>query len=172
LNHLIIVLLVLVTFSCSSTKNSKGNFFEENREINLYAFIGKKISIREFNPNKKNEIKETDNETGDTIVKRSITMDYAFIAEYEVVHNVFNNLDLDTVRFSAFDHYGRPGFEKYQYVLLYISKYDDGTFYHQKYQFDPLVKKNDSYYGENGLSIKQLFKAKKNSVFKARSTFK
>jgi len=47
--------------------------------------------------------------------------------------NEFNELQTDTVEFLVYDHYGRPQFEKY------ISFYkEDGNFYLQKYQFDPV----------------------------------
>ena len=68
--------------------------------INLYAFVGEKISIVAFDPNKKfrNENPpEIDSVTGDTIMmKMKIFMDAAFIAKYRVVREVYNHLSIDT----------------------------------------------------------------------------
>ena len=101
-------------------------------------------------------------------------MDNAFDAKYKIIQPVFNDLRTDTVVFKAFDHYGRPAFEKYSTVLLYISKSENGDYYfHQKYQFDPLYKKkNNSWVGKNGESVQELFDLKKKTVFKARGIFK
>jgi hypothetical protein len=128
--------------------------------------------VVEFNPNEHTDIPEIDGNTGDTIIRRRLVMDYAFNAEYEVLQNVYNEVGSDTVAFEAYDHYGRPGFEKYEYVLLYLSKYSSGTFYQQKYQFDPLINKGGRFSGENGESTKRLFKQRTKTVFKARNIFK
>ncbi len=55
--NLFIIFLLLFIFSSCSVFMSKHNvqYHEENKEINLYVFIGKKISVTEFNPNKKLE---------------------------------------------------------------------------------------------------------------------
>lgn len=86
---------------------------------------------------------------------------------------VFNKLQQDTINFLAFDHYGRPKFENYEYVLLYLSKSEkDNRLYHQKYQYDP-VKRNEkgTWTGLKGESIAELFEKKKREVFKARGLF-
>jgi hypothetical protein len=66
-------------------------------------------------------------------------MDGAFEATYLVVHNVYGGYAQDTIRFRVYDHYGTPGFAKFQHVLLYVSEYD-GKLYHEKYQFSPAFK--------------------------------
>ena len=143
--------------------------------INLFAFVAQKISLEEFDPNYKQPIKvEVDSTTGDTIVtKRSFIMDNAFEVKYKIIQAVFNDLKTDTIVFKAYDHYGRPAFEMYSTVLLYISKSEDGSYYfHQKYQFDPLYKtKNRSWTGKNGESLQKLFNIKKKTVFKERGIF-
>lgn len=86
-------------------------------------------------------------------------MDSGFKSKYKVVKNVFNNLKTDTIEFVAHDHYGRPRFENYKNVILYISlNKEKGNFYHQKYQFDPVEKtKNGIWRGLKGESIENLF---------------
>jgi hypothetical protein len=116
--------------------------------INLYAFIGKRISVEEFDPNENSIQKRIDPETGDTLVIKRYVMDYGFNSKYIVIANLYNKLNKDTVEFIAFDHYGRPGFEKYDTVILYISKSENGEYYfHRKYQFDEVFKnKKGRYY--------------------------
>jgi hypothetical protein len=146
--------------------------------VNLYAFVGEKISVVEFDPNKDGDPdapNKVDTITGDTIGKRSFfIMDRHFYATYKVVHNVFNELKGDSIRFKAFDRYGRPAFELHPTVLLYISKSGDGkSFFHQKGQFDELVKNaNGQWVGKNGESLEQLFNVKRKTVFKERGLFK
>ena len=146
---------------------------------NLYAFVGQKIYLEQYDPNSNYDDPisiSVDSATGDTIVSRKVSyiIDRAFDAKYKVLQAVFNDLETDTIAFKAFDHYGRPEFEKYSTVLLYISKSENGEFYfHQKYQFDPLYKKkNNSWVGKNGESVQELFDLKKKTVFKARGIFK
>ena len=175
--NLFIIFLLLFIFSSCSVFLSKHNvqYHEENKEINLYVFIGKKISVTEFNPNKNwknnNEFK-IDSITGDTIFKRVYVMDYGFKAKYSVKKNIFNTIQSDTVVFTVYDHYGRPNFENYDYVLLYLSKNDQGNYYHQKYQYNPIkVRGKNKWSGLKGETIKSLFEEKKNGVLKAREVF-
>ncbi|WP_438424078.1 hypothetical protein [Aquimarina macrocephali] len=144
-----------------------------NKSINLYAFIGKKISVTEFNPNENNERKIVDSITGDTLIRKSYIMDNGFKAKYKIVRNVFNDIKTDTIEFLAYDHYGRPGFENYDNVILYISfNKEKEHYYHQKYQFDPVEKtRNGTWKGLKGESIEQLFIDKKKGVFTARGLF-
>ncbi|MFY1047859.1 hypothetical protein [Chryseobacterium sp. GP-SGM7] len=126
-----------------------------NKSINLYAFVGKKISVTEFDPNenKENELTgeyEIDEDTGDTlkIIRKHYIMDRAFKCKYQVLRKMFNYLESDTIEFIAYDHYGTPGFAESDSVILYISKSKDGSHYfHQKYQFDKVyVNKKGQYY--------------------------
>ncbi|WP_131701449.1 hypothetical protein [Chryseobacterium sp. FH2] len=120
-------------------------FKNANDLINLYAFIGEKISVEEFNPNINNEVKEKviDEETKDsvTVVRRNFVMDRAFRCKYKVIKNIFNNLPNDTVEFLAYDHYGKPYFSERDSVILYISKSkNDDHYFHQKYQYDEVFR--------------------------------
>lgn len=108
--------------SCKSTKlGQESEFKMEDDSVNLYVFIGEKISVIEFDPNENNTLIEIDSITGDTIRRMSYVMDNGFKNKYKVVKNVFNDLKTDTIEFVAYDHYGRPGFENYNNVILYIS---------------------------------------------------
>lgn len=141
-----ISILISVIFSpfCFSQK-----IIEDN---NLYIFIGQKISINEFNPNIESEKitgRETDDETGDTLIvkTKSWVLDNAFSCRYLVQKEILNKLPGDTIEFNAYDHYGRPNFEKYKDVLMYISKNKEEIFFHQKYIYDPVYKINNEWVG-------------------------
>src|SRR5690606_23900840 len=125
------IILLLLPLAVFSQKKNRNDFYAEDESVNLFAFIGEKISIEEFDPNENNKVTkiEIDTITGDTswVVTTSYCMDRAFNAKYKVVEPVFNKLPGDTVTFTVYDHYGRPDFENYNNVILYISKYDDGV---------------------------------------------
>jgi hypothetical protein len=168
--RLSILFLVFSVASFGQVSQKKSPLLADS-SVNLYAFVGQKISLIEYDPNadySKPMSIEIDSTSGDTLVRRrSYVMDKAFDADYKVVQALFNDLKTDTVSFKVFDHYGRPAFEKYSTVLLYISKSKDGTHYfHQKYQFDPLFRgKNGSWVGEHGESLEELFNQRKKTIF-------
>jgi hypothetical protein len=118
------------------------DYYKEDSTVNLFAFIGKKIAMEEFDPNarKANKI-EIDPETGDTIIRIPFVMDRTFKLKYKVIKNLYNNLKVDTIEFVAYDHYGEPDFAEYKNVILYISKSTDSSYYfHQKYQYNEIHK--------------------------------
>ncbi|MBC8038170.1 MAG: hypothetical protein H7X89_13240 [Rhizobiales bacterium] len=86
----------------------------------LFVFVGEKITVEE-------------------IKAHPGSFDYVFQARYRVLQEHIGKLGAETIEFVAYDHYGSPGFSKYQHVLLYVVKLD-GKFYHEKYLFDPLYK--------------------------------
>lgn len=157
---LLFFLIIISTFlvGCESayivtSKNIKHG--GANKNINLYAFVGKKISVTEFDPNENQEDVPTgkyeiDEETGDTlkVLNKSYVMDRAFKCKYKVIRKMFNYLETDTVEFVAYDHYGTPGFAERDTVILYLSKSKDGNHYfHQKYQYDNVyLNKKGHYY--------------------------
>ncbi|MBD1397635.1 hypothetical protein H9Q13_10690 [Pontibacter sp. JH31] len=170
---LCILLLLFILGSCKSVRTPAGpDFYEEDSDVNLYAFIGQKISVE----NLKRDTSATETFigfNGDTVVQKVIYFDQGFTARYKVEKSVFNNLQQDTITFVAFDHYGRPEFENYEFVMLYLSKYEkDNRFYHQKYQYDPVIKNEKGVWsGLNGENIAELFQKKKSEVFKALGLF-
>ena len=172
-NLMIAALLMFFISSQAQTIKPETNFNAANDTVNLNVFIGKKISLTQFDPNLNNKIKIVDSITGDTIVRQNYIMDYAFKAKYAIIKNVFNDLGQDTVTFNVYNHYGRPAFENYEYVLLYISLSENGKYYlHQKYISDEIIKvKKGMYEGKNGESLNRLFNEKKSGVLKARGIF-
>ena len=172
-----VILFLAILFSLVSCKlirvNNESNFFLKNDSVNLYVFIGQKISVIEFDPNLNTEQIIIDSITGDSLIYTRFVMDNGFNAKYKVLKNVFNDLKTDTINFVAYDHYGRPGFENYEYVMLYISLNEaKDNYYHQKYQFDPVKKTKKGYWkGIKLQSIKELFNEKRDGVLKARGLF-
>lgn len=147
--NIIILFLLFFSFSYSQT-DMKIDFYQENLNVNLFAFIGEKISIEEFDPNNTEEKKiEIDKETGDTIFRKSYVMDRAFKLKYKVLKNLYNDLKSDTIEFVAYDHYGKPNFAEFKNVILYISKSQDEKYYfHRKYQYNEIHKtKNKEWIG-------------------------
>ena len=166
--------ILILLISCKSTKVSKESEFKmSNDTVNLYAFIGEKISVTEFDPNENAERIEIDSITGDTLIFKSWVMDSGFRCKYKVLRNVYNELGSDTVEFEAYDHYGRPAFENYKNAMLYLSyNKEENKYYHQKYIFDPIKKdKNAKWKGLKGESIEKLFTEQKNGYLKARGVF-
>lgn len=66
-------------------------------------------------------------------------MDSAFRATYAIRQIVFGDFKAATIAFDAYDHYGRPAFERYKFALLFVSLVD-GVYYQQKYQFFPVFQ--------------------------------
>lgn len=171
---LLIFFVSVLIISCKSTDLKKNPELKINDEtVNLFAFIGKKISVEELHRDKFKTRIKIDSISGDTIRTTTISMDRGFKNKYKVVRNVFNDLKTDTIEFVAYDHYGRPEFENYKNVLLYVSLNEEkGGYFHQKYQFDPVEKTNNgTWKGLNGKSIEKLFSEKKKGVLTARGLF-
>lgn len=136
MNRIISILLFSIIFTACKTSIKRTELPIIDNSKNLYSFIGKKVSIIEFDPNENNFVVSTDSITGETIVREIYVMDNAFICKYVVIRNLYNKIEKDTIEFKAFDHYGRPGFENSDEVILYLSKGEDGQYFHQKYQFE------------------------------------
>lgn len=144
---ILVVSILLVT--CQSKLHLSHN--DDKKYSNIYAFVGKKISVEKFDPNVNNgtEKKIIDEETGDsiTIVDRSVIMDNAFRCKYILVKKLFNKLPNDTIEFIAYDHYGDPLFSENDSVILYISKSKNKDYYfHQKYHYDKVFKDKQGNY--------------------------
>ena len=173
----IVALILFLNFQFVGNSQSKTDFYEQNEKINLFAFIGEKVLIEEFDPNKNNSVKEYDSIQKDTILRKKYIMDRAFRVKYKILTKVFNDLKTDIIEFVVYDHYGKPSFEKYKNVILYISKRSDGNYYfHQKYQYDVVYKNQKNvWFGyaqskkskkKNAICVKTLFNTKRKEVFK------
>jgi len=181
----IFILTPIILFGCSTPKKLN-DYYGENEEVNLFAFVGKKISVLKFDPNAEQiEQKVYDSVSGETIIRKSYIMDAGYRCKYAIIKNVFNNPKIDTIDFVAYDHYGNPEFSKYETVLLYVSKSPKGNYYfHQKYQFDYLENNSEGkFYGytyekkekkkriifknKKIASLEDLFTKKKEEVFKS-----
>lgn len=127
----IIFILIIVIFlsSCASVDPNEVEINETDLSENeVYAFIGKKISVRKFEP----EIEEG-----------YFLMDEAFIATYEVIEQYSGVKLPKQVQFEAYDHYGFPNFARHDTALVYLKKVNE-TLYHIKYTYD-LVRLSTKY---------------------------
>lgn len=138
MNRIISILLFSLTFTACKTSITRTELPIIDNSKNLYSFVAKKVSVIEFDPNESNSVVSIDSITGETLVNKKYVMDNAFICKYVVIRNLFNKLEKDTIEFKAFDHYGRPGFENSDEVILYLSIGDDGQYFHRKYQFEDI----------------------------------
>ena len=85
----------------------------------LYVFIAEKISV---------------NYARDTLYCDRFSMDSKFDASYKIIKNLYGDFKGDSIKFTAYDHYGVPAFSHHKYVLLFVSKYC-GKLFHEKYQY-------------------------------------
>ena len=156
------IVLLFFLFGCNSQKRiAESKFYDENKNVNLFAFVGEMILVEEFDPNKNNKKKIKDPNSADSIIVTEYVMDNAFNCKYKILQNVYNTFEKDTIDFKTYDHYGNPGFENYKYVLLYVSKSKEEGYFHIKYQFDAIKKTKTGFKGLNGKSIEKLFLNKK-----------
>ena len=99
----------------------------EDSEVVTYAFVGRKISVEQFEP---------------PINEDAILMDLAFNAEYEILEQYLGPELPRHFSFEAYDHYGYPEFATHDVVLLYVVE-EEGVYYHLKYKFDRVVPTRD-----------------------------
>lgn len=95
-----------------------------------YVFVGKKIKL-EYAKRK--------------YYCNVISFDSKFDAEYKVIKSIYGKLDEDIIKFTVYDHNGRPQFGNFDTVMLFISNYCN-EFFHQKYQYYDLYKTKDGRY--------------------------
>lgn len=87
------------------------------------------------------KIKLTDEEN-DNYCESMIALDSKFNAEYKIVQSLYGHYEKDTINFTVYDHNGRPAFEEFDNVLIYVAKYCDKLI-HLKYQFSNIYKTAD-----------------------------
>src|SRR5687768_9044536 len=93
--------LILSQITFGQEKLSKQPLLTDST-VNLYAFLGEKISVVEYDINKDGDPDApniVDAAPGITSNRGFLVMDRHFYATYKVVHNVFNDLKRDTIRF-------------------------------------------------------------------------
>lgn len=124
-----LVSVIIFLCSCTSIEPSAIEINETDlSDHQVYSFVGKKISVDEFEPE---------------IMKGYILMDLAFIATYEVIEQYSGKKLPERIQFEVYDHYGYPPFAKHETVLIYLKK-GSGVLYHVKYSYD-LVRKSTKY---------------------------
>lgn len=117
-----------ILFSCRNRNFRDSSCMENSGQDKLLIFIGEKIDVTEM---------EQD------ISRDSYALPFAkFKAKYKIIEKVCGDYSRNTIEFIVYDHYGRPQFENYKTVLLYVSRYKD-TFYHERYLYDALYKTKD-----------------------------
>jgi hypothetical protein len=99
----------------------------EEKAPTTFVFIGRKIRV---------------NRAEQPYYCNRISMDSKFRGRYQLVSNVSGVLPDSVLEFTAYDHYGWPGFSRYETVLLFVSRYC-GEYVQQKYMYYPLYKTLD-----------------------------
>ncbi len=131
-----LILPVFVLSGCKESIRSTTPIFQKDtsqlneRKNTLFAFVGEKISVK-------------------SIPADPDGMDGAVEATYRVLVPVYGNYKKDTIRFTAYDHFGYFGFAHSQYALLYLSEYK-GSWYHEKYQFTAVYRTKNGRWAGNG----------------------
>jgi hypothetical protein len=115
MRHLLISVLLL-TFARYSHAAENSKYF---------VFVGEKISVTAVLPK-----------------EGEIPFDEQYLAKYRVLESFRGGYDGKEIEFTAFDHYGSPGFAKYQHVLMYVELHE-GKYFHAKYQYTPLYRTKD-----------------------------
>jgi hypothetical protein len=144
----IILLIILSSLLASSSFGQEQN---ASALPDLYIFVGEKIKIKEIvrkeePPVKTDEIKtsiSSDSNGEFTTEEVTIQFYHEYKAKYKILKNVYGDLEMDTIEFKAYDHFGTPDFSKYKYVLLYVTKHN-GEFYHIRHEYSALYKTKDN----------------------------
>src|SRR5690606_36129362 len=131
--NLIFIIIFLKTIFCIGQNNPPLIILGEPEldKVKLLAFVGEKISI-EKQPTEK------------------YSMDSFYMAKYKILKVVYGKVEIDTVEFRVYDHYGFPRFGAFKNVLLYISQDKNGGWYHQKYQYSPVYETIDGRWATPG----------------------
>jgi hypothetical protein len=95
--------------------------------VNLIAFVGRRIEVREV---------EREPKPGEWF------LDAEYLLRYEVLEVVFGTYTRKKIEFSSYIHTGPPAFKTHEYGLIYVSKVR-GRFVQQKYLFQPVYPTAD-----------------------------
>jgi hypothetical protein len=123
----------------------------QSRKDSLIVFVGEIIEVKYSPEEKKEPPPDTIVRNGKKTVVRTVTisMDSRYVAKYKVLQLVYGTYKEDTIEFSAYDHYGQPGFSNYKTVLLFVSNYN-GKLYHEKYQYFDVYLTTDNRWASPG----------------------
>lgn len=119
----IFILIVLFSYS-----------FGQTRKDSLYVFVGEKIEISDYQPQRYDSV---------------IFLDYGVKAKFKVIQNIYGNYKRDTIEFEAYFHCGGGLFSRFKNVLLFVSAYD-GKLYLEKYQYFDVYKTIDGSWASPG----------------------
>lgn len=124
-------LLVLLTSAIApASAQEAGDFVivQPRQGEQLLAFVGRKQSVRDITEQLRRKSQD------------ALLLDGFFRAKYRVEQVVYGEYAGDVIEFTAADHYGRPRFEQFEHVMLFVSAADDGGYFHEKYQFYPVFR--------------------------------
>ena len=122
-----IFLSLLLLGACVANNISEYSSKKINGSLNqteVYAFIGKKISVNHFTP----EVEEG-----------VISLSSGYKANYEILEQFSGEMLPTNIQFEAYTHFRYPQFAEHDIVLLYLIKVN-GDFYHLKYTFDTVYE--------------------------------
>src|ERR1700674_563930 len=122
-SHRCIRIVAVIALLASSTRSKPAPEEKLDAKRDLIVFVGKKLNVIE-QPAEEN------------------SLDGKFEARFRILQRVFGRYDEPEITFTVYDHYGEPGFAKYDTVLMFVSRFE-GKFYHEKYQFFPVYPTAD-----------------------------
>jgi hypothetical protein len=126
----------------------------DDKNPKLYIFIAEKISAKYVRTNYCPE-------NG----RFWISMDSRYQAKYKILENIYGGYSKDTITFMAFDHYGKPPFLDYKYVMLFVSEHC-GQLIHEKYQYFDVYPTADGRWARPGDPYR--FDTKQPKLFKVQ----
>jgi hypothetical protein len=95
--------------------------------VNLVAFIGRRIEVRDVERKPK---------------PGTWLLDAEFLLRYEVLQIIFGSYQKKEISFASYVHFGRPPFLDHEYGLMYVSRVGE-RWVQQKYLFQPVYPTAD-----------------------------
>lgn len=131
-------LISFLFIKCSSFYNKKSATYRENKEHNLYIFIGEKIDIETISSSKHKGIKFIECTQRDTLYRRYQPYEDEFKMRYKILKNIYNNIGKDSVTFQV----RKPIYQDHKKVILYLSRGIDGFYYNPNSEYDEIKEFN------------------------------
>jgi hypothetical protein len=124
---------------------------------NLLVFVGKKIDVEE-------------------VSAPSGSLDHQYTARYQVLQIVHGQYPNSEIEFTAFDHYGHPGFRRYETALIYVtmgrSWLLQPKYFHEKYQYQPVYPTADGRWAGCGDPYQAEYEGHRKGIQTQAITFK